>query len=120
MRKGVMKTFKLCKDADFALLKHLLDDLLPLIFFFYSTVIRGGNYHLWKNSMIRLAFMFLTQKRHHYDKSTISVISDLIHCETVIPDWKERFKSHLNIFTEKKSRSISFYAQNALLIVVNG
>ena len=97
-----MKTFKLCKDADFALLKHLLDDLVPLIFFFYLTVIRGGNYHLCKNSMIRLAFMFLTQKRHHYDKSTISVISDLIHCETVIPDWKERFKSHLNIFTEKK------------------
>ena len=29
-----MKTFKFCKDADFALLKHLLDDLLPLIFLF--------------------------------------------------------------------------------------
>ena len=30
------------------------------------------------------------------------MISDLIYCETVIPLWKEQFKSHLNVFTEKK------------------
>ena len=102
MRKDVLKNFRLCKDADFALLKHLLEDLVPLVVFFYSTIIRGSNYDLWRKSMVRLSFMFVVQKRHHYDRSMVSIISDMLHYETVIPEWKALFSNHLNIFTEKK------------------
>ena len=32
----------------------------------------------------------------------VSIISDMLHYETVIPEWKALFSNHLNSFTERK------------------
>ena len=90
---------KICMDVEYALLRYLLEELVPLVFFFYSTIIRGSIYDLWKPSMIRLSLMFMLQKRHHYNKSMIAMTSDFLHYETVIPQWLSFFSSNLGIPT---------------------
>ena len=52
--------------------------------------------------MVQLAVMFILQKRHHYNKAMLSTISDCLHHEAVIPQWKTTFSSYMNVFTEKK------------------
>ena len=37
----------LCKDPEYMLLLHLFDELLPLLFFLYNTVFKGGDLNQW-------------------------------------------------------------------------
>ena len=98
----IFSMFGTCKDFEFLVFRYLLDELIPLIFFFYSTIHRGSQYQLWQSSMIRLAIMFIVQQRHNYDKAMLSSISDCLHYETVIPQWQSTFSSNINVFSEKK------------------
>eukprot|EP00118_Oscarella_pearsei_P006253 m.28392 g.28392 ORF g.28392 m.28392 type:complete len:944 (+) comp30747_c0_seq1:253-3084(+) len=102
IRDNVTSLFGICKDPEFLLLRHLLDDLAPLVFYFYATIHRGSAYQLWQGAMIRLATMFIVQQRHNYEKAMLAAISDNLHHETVIPEWKSVFSTYMNVFTEKK------------------
>lgn len=43
IRDAVIQQFgPTCKDTEYVLLLHLFDEVLPLIFYFYCTVFRGG------------------------------------------------------------------------------
>ena len=44
IREMVLKKFKLCKDIEFVML-HLLDELLPLLFYHYNVVFRDGDFN---------------------------------------------------------------------------
>ena len=102
IREDILRIFRLCKDVEYALLRYLLEDLVPLVIFFYSTIIRGSHYEEWQLAIICLSIMLITQKRRHYNKSMLAAISDFMHYEVVIPEWQTVFANHLNVFTEKK------------------
>lgn len=79
VRTAVLSAFGQCKDPEYVLLIFLLDELVPLMFYFYSVIFRGGDYHKWLEAMMRLALMFLIQRRRHYDKATLCQLSDYVH-----------------------------------------
>jgi len=52
---------------------------------------------------MRLALMFVIQRRRHYDKATLCQLSDLVHQKSLaIPNLLEILKHSLNELTEKK------------------
>ena len=60
-----------CKDTECVLLFHLLDEVLPLVFYFYCTVSRGGDFDMWLAATFQMALVFITFKRKNYDKATL-------------------------------------------------
>ncbi|KAL9977822.1 hypothetical protein ACROYT_G015271 [Oculina patagonica] len=53
--------------------------------------------------MMRLALMFIIQRRRHYDKATLCQLSDLVHHKSLaMPHFSEIFEQALNELTEKK------------------
>ena len=38
IREMVLKKFKLCKDVEFVMILHVLDEILPLLFYHYNVV----------------------------------------------------------------------------------
>eukprot|EP00118_Oscarella_pearsei_P022184 m.253168 g.253168 ORF g.253168 m.253168 type:complete len:759 (+) comp40368_c2_seq5:2568-4844(+) len=102
IRPKILEMFGICKDIEYLMLRHLLEELVPLVFFFYATIHRGSNFQLWQASMINLTIMFITQQRHNYNKAMLATISDCLHYETIIPEWKSTFSIFMNVFTEKK------------------
>ena len=102
VRDDVLGIFGVCKDTEFLAMRQLLDELLPLVFYYYSTIHRGCRYSLWQNATLHLAIMFIVQQRHNYNKAMLGVISDNIYREAVIPEWKTTFSSYMNVFSEKK------------------
>ena len=54
--------------------------------------------------MIRLALMFIIQRRRHYDKATLCQLSDLVHQQEAIPNFQELLEQWLqgNIYVPRK------------------
>ena len=52
--------------------------------------------------MIRLAIIFIIWERHHYDRSTLSMLSDLYHQKINFPAYYNFKEWWLSIITEKK------------------
>lgn len=105
VRDIVLEAFEGCKDIEFAALIYLLDELLPLIFYYYEVVFRGCKFNEFLESTARLAIMFIIQRRHHYDRATVASLSDLLHeaaGQGPIHELYQVYQQHLNIFTEKK------------------
>lgn len=67
---------------------------------------------------MRLALMFLIQRRRHYDKATLCQLSDFVHQKSLaIPNLLEILEHSLNELTEKKSRSVSFTSSKVTSIL---
>ena len=71
--------FQLCKDIEFACILHLLDEVIPLSFFHYPVVFRSGNLSSYVPVTLKFALLFIIWRRHHYDRSTLSMLSDIYH-----------------------------------------
>ena len=102
IRKKVLSKFRFCKDIEFLYLVNLLDEVLPLIFFQYDSIFRSGNLEQHTNVMIRLAIIFIIWERHHYDRSTLSMLSDLYHQKINFPSYYNFKKAWLSVLTEQK------------------
>ena len=103
VKTAVLPAFGQCKDPEYVvLLVFLLAELVPLVFYFYSVIFRGGDQRKWVDAMIRLALMFIIQRRRHYDKATLCQLSDLVHQQEAIPNFQELLEQWLNELTEKK------------------
>ena len=90
------------KGTEFILLSHILDEIVPLVFYFYPVVFRKGSYAQYRQAMIRVAIMFIIHCRRHYDKATIAQLSDMQHQEVTIPLLHNIEKLTLNSLSEKK------------------
>ena len=42
MKPAVLSAFGQCKDPEYVMLLFLLNELVPLVFYFYSVIFRGG------------------------------------------------------------------------------
>ena len=103
VKTAVLPAFGQCKDPEYVvLLVFLLAELVPLVFYFYSVIFRGGDQRKWVDTMIRSALMFIIQRRRHYDKATLCQLSDLVHQQEAIPNFQELLEQWLNELTEKK------------------
>ena len=103
VRTTVLSAFGQCKDPEYVMLVFLLDELVPLVFYFYTVIFRGGDQRKWLQAMMRLALMFVIQRRRHYDKATLCQLSDYVHQKSLsIPNLQEILEHWLNELTEKK------------------
>lgn len=102
IRHKVLDKFKFCKDIEFLYLVNLLEEVLPLAFFQYDSIFCSGNLEQYLNVMIRLAIIFIIWERHHYDRSTLSMLSDLYHQKMSFPAYYNFKKNWLSVITEKK------------------
>ena len=103
VRDQVLRLFgPLCKDPQYMLLLHLVDELLPLLFFLYNTVFQGGDFDHWFEVLLRVSLMFITIRRRNYDKATKRQWSDVIHHLKDNAEVSSTIQEFLKTLTEKK------------------
>ncbi|KXJ06379.1 hypothetical protein AC249_AIPGENE23163 [Exaiptasia diaphana] len=102
IRDAILNAFGECKDVEYACLFHLFDELVPLTFLHYPVFVKGNDFNNVHVSMKRLAVMFITMERHHYNKASLSWISDSHYQRNYFPDYYTA-KQHLcSVISEKK------------------
>ena len=102
MRTKVLQKFQLWKDIEFACILHLLDEVVPLSFFHYPVIFRSGNPHSYVPVMLRFALLFIIWRRHHYDRSTLSMLSDIYHQKFNFTSYYSCKEHWMSLITEKK------------------
>ena len=78
VREIIMNKFGSCKDPEYCMVLHLLEEVVPLFFYFYEVNFRGGHFKSWLDTTIRIAIQFILFRRKNYDKATLSQISNVI------------------------------------------
>ena len=102
IRDKVIRKFDLCKDIEYACILHILDEVVPLAFFHYASVFEGRNLQMYSETMFRFLVLFIVWDRKHYDKSTLSFLSDLIHQKLNFKKYYEMKERFLTLITEVK------------------
>lgn len=102
VRDDILNKFKGCKCPEYLMMIHLLEEVNPLVFFHYPVIFRSGNYNALHSSMMRLTLFFIYMERHHYNKSSLSWISDEEYLKQQLPDYRTLLSTHSNVITEKK------------------
>ena len=67
VRGNVLEKFANCNQHEFVTILHLLEHVVPLIFYQYN-IFRSGNLKLYETVMAQLAIIFISWRRKHYDK----------------------------------------------------
>ena len=101
VRDKVLKKFTLCKSHEFVSTLYLLEDVIPLVYFQYQ-IFRTGDLEFYMSVMSQMAILFNIWRRRHYDKSTISFLSDCDYQKNFLPDYWKCKQHWLYLFVEKK------------------
>lgn len=101
IRKKVMETFKLCKDIEFVCVLHILDEVIPLVFFHYSVIFRSGSLDTYYSVMVRFSILFIIWERRHYNKATLSMLNDLLHQKLNFSEYIELKERWMSVITQK-------------------
>ena len=72
----VLTLFKLCKDLEYVSLLYLMEEVISLLLFHYLVIFRSSNLDNYLQTM-RFPVSFICWRRHHYNKSTSSFLSDI-------------------------------------------
>lgn len=102
IRGKVLRKFCICKDLEFVCILHILEEVILLVFFHYTVIFRSGALDSYFSVMFRFLLLFIIWERRHYDKSTLSMLSDLLHQKLNFPQYYARKESFLTLFTEIK------------------
>ena len=102
LRSKVLNLFKLCKDIEYTCLLYLFEEVLPLLFFHYPVISRSSELGNYLSIMRRFAVLFICWKRRHYDKSTLSLLSDTVHQKLNNDKYFTMKQQMLAAITEKK------------------
>ena len=102
LRSKVLNLFKLCKDIEYTCLLYLFEEVLPLLFFHYPVIFRSSDLGNYLSIMRRFAVLFICWKRRHYDKSTLSLLSDAVHQKQNNDKYFSMKRQMLAAITEKK------------------
>ena len=101
VREKVLQKFGLCKSHEFVSTLYLLEDVVPLVYFQYQ-IFRSGNLDLYISVMSQMAILFNIWRRKHYDKSTLSFLSDWDYQKNFLANYWQCKKQWLYLFVEKK------------------
>ena len=85
IRSKVLEKFSTCKQHEFVTALHLLEHVVPLVFYQYN-IFRTGNLKLYEKVMAEMAIIFICWRRRHYDKSTLSFLSNCVHQCNHLPE----------------------------------
>ena len=102
LRSKVLRVFQLCKDIEYTCLLYLFEEVLPLLFFHYPVTFRSSKLDNYLSIMRRFAVLFICWKRRHYNKSTLSLLSDTLHQKININNYFCMKKETLAAITDKK------------------
>ena len=102
LRSKVLRLFKLCKDLEYVCLLYLFEEVLPLLFFHYPVIFRSSKLENYLPIMRRFAVLFTCWRRRHYDKSTLSLLSDTLHQKLNNRQYYNMKQQMLAAITEKK------------------
>ena len=84
----VREKFGLCKSYEFVSMLFLLEDVIPLVYF-QCQIFRTGNLELYMSVMAQMAILFNIWHRKHYEKSSLSFVSDCDYQKAFLPNyWK--------------------------------
>lgn len=101
IREKVLEKFGICKDHEYVSIIYLLEHVLPLVFFQYN-IFRAGDVLEYENSMTQMAVLFICWERRHYNKSTLSFLSDIEYQKAFMPSYWSKKLRFLSLITEKK------------------
>lgn len=101
VREKVLQKFGLCKSHEFVSTLYLLEDVVPLVYFQYQ-IFRSRNLDLYISVMSQMAILFNIWHRKHYDKSTLSFLSDWDYQKNFLPNYWQCKTQWLYLFVEKK------------------
>ena len=76
IRDQVLRKFGICKDHEFVSVVYLLERVVPLVIFQYN-IFRSGDPLEYDNLMTQMAVLLICWIRRHYNKSTLSFLSDM-------------------------------------------
>ena len=102
IRMQVIQAFGQCKDTEYSCLLHLFEELIPLGYLHYPVIVRSGQFEQLVSSTKRLAIMFVAMDRHHYNKASLSWISDVHHQQENFPDYHAAKAALCSVLNEKK------------------
>ena len=102
LRSKVLQKFQLCKDIELTCILHLLDGVIPLSFFHYPVMFRSGSLSSYIPVMLRFALLFIIWRHHHYDRSTLSMLSDIYHHKFNFTSYYSCKEHRMPLITEKK------------------
>ena len=102
LRSKVLTLFKLCKDLEYVSLLYLMEEAILMFFFHYPVISRSSNLDNYLQTMRRFAVLFICWRRRHYDKSTLSFLSDTAHQKLNSRDYYSTKRRILASLTEKK------------------
>ena len=101
--RQVIQAFGQCKDIEYSCLLHLFEELVPPCFLHYPVIIvRGGQFEQLASSMKPLAIMFVEMDSDHYNKASLSLISDEQHQKENFPDDHAAKSTTCSALNEKK------------------
>lgn len=90
IRESAIAHFGSCYDStEFLILIHTLEEIVLFVLYFYPVIFRKGNYQEYKDSLVRMAIMFFMHCRRHYEKATISQLSDIKHMRQISRCWRK-------------------------------
>jgi hypothetical protein len=102
IRQSIKAKFKHCKALEYICMLHVLEEIIPVALFHYPIFFRTGNLENYIPLMARIAIIFMIWERHHYDRATLSMLSDLYHQKLKFPEYFELKQKFLSLITEKK------------------
>ena len=102
IREDILEKFRGCKCPEYLMMVYLLEEVNPLVFLHYPVIFRSGNFKPLHSSMMRLALLFISMDCHHYNKSTLSWISDDDFHRKHLPGYQDLVENRGNVVTEKK------------------
>lgn len=77
------------------------EHVLPLVFYQYN-IFRSGDLKFREKVMAQIALIFICWKRRHYDKSTLSFLSDSAYQREHLSEYLSKKATILKLITEKK------------------
>ena len=101
VRSKILQKFSKCKQHEFVTILHLLEHIVPLVFYQYN-IFRNGDLKLYEKVMAQMAIIFICWRRRHYDKSTLAFLSDCAYQGQHLPEYWSKKASILKLITEKK------------------
>jgi hypothetical protein len=90
------------KDPQYLLLLHLFDEVAPLVFYYYVSVFRGGEFDQWLHTMLRISIQFIVFRRRIYDKATLCHLSDILYHLKTKPRLAALTTGFLKLCTHRK------------------
>jgi len=100
IRNVVLKRFENSKDAEYRMMRDLLDNSIPLTFDIYTVFFRSGFFEGYLESVMRIWILFQRLRRYNYNKAPLIFLSDVFYWTSNNHPIINILKNNLPIFND--------------------